>query len=72
MDRKVKIYYKVWTNLQSSVWFLNYNIFYKDNSRISLEFFFIAVSSASSLHHHPSKLHIIALRLRRSVHNKAL
>jgi hypothetical protein len=48
MDRKVKIYYKVWTNLQSSVWFLNYNIFYKDNSRISLKSFFIVVSSASS------------------------
>jgi hypothetical protein len=34
MDRKVKIYYKVWTNLQSSVWFLNYNIF----TRIIQEF----------------------------------
>jgi hypothetical protein len=52
MDKKVKIYYKVWTNLQSSVWFLNYNIFYKDNSRISLKSFFIVMSLASSLHYH--------------------
>jgi hypothetical protein len=35
MDGKVKIYYKVWTNLQSNVWFQNYNIFYKDTSNIS-------------------------------------
>jgi hypothetical protein len=33
-DEKVKIYYKVWTNLQSNVSFLNYNIFYKDNSNV--------------------------------------
>jgi hypothetical protein len=34
MDGKVKIYYKVRTNLQSSVLFLNYNIF----TRIIQEF----------------------------------
>jgi hypothetical protein len=39
MDEKIKIYYKVWTNLQSSISFLNYNILYKDNSRVSLKFF---------------------------------
>jgi hypothetical protein len=55
MDEKVKIYYKVWTNLQSSIKFLNYNILYKDNSRVSLEFFFTAMSSASS----PSDKHRI-------------
>jgi hypothetical protein len=39
MDGKVKIYYKVWTNLQNSIRFLNYNILYKDNIRVFLEFF---------------------------------
>jgi hypothetical protein len=43
MDEKVKLYYKVWTNLQSSIWFSNYNILYKDNTRIFLEFFHIKV-----------------------------
>jgi hypothetical protein len=33
-DGKVKIYYKVWTNLQSNVRFLNYNVFYKDISNV--------------------------------------
>jgi hypothetical protein len=39
MDGKVKIYYKVWTNLHNSTRFLNYNILYKDNARVFLEFF---------------------------------
>ena len=44
-EENVKIYYKVWTNLQSSVYFLNYNMFYKVNSRISLEFFHSSIFS---------------------------
>jgi hypothetical protein len=36
---KVKIYYKVWTNLPNSTRFSNYNILYKDNARVFLEFF---------------------------------
>jgi hypothetical protein len=48
-DGKVKIYYKVWTNLQSNVSFLNYNIFYKDNSNFSRAFCssFISIRQAS-------------------------
>jgi hypothetical protein len=58
MDGRVKIYYKVWTNLHSSIWFLNYNILYKDNSKVSLKFFhsnvfgFITIRQASD--HPPS------------------
>jgi hypothetical protein len=36
---KGKIYYKVLKNLQSIVRFLNYNILYKDNTRVFLEIF---------------------------------
>jgi hypothetical protein len=42
---KGKIYYKVLTNLQSIVRFLNYNILYKDNTRVFLEIFHSKVFS---------------------------
>jgi hypothetical protein len=35
MDGKVKIYYKVWTNIQSNVQFLFTIFFYKDNTNAS-------------------------------------
>jgi hypothetical protein len=35
MNEKVKIYYKVWTNIQSNVQILDYNVFYRDNTNAS-------------------------------------
>jgi hypothetical protein len=34
-DGKVKIYYKVWTNIQKYCSILDYNFFYKDNTNAS-------------------------------------
>jgi hypothetical protein len=35
MEEKVKIYYKVWKNIQSNVQIPDYNVFYRDKTNAS-------------------------------------
>jgi hypothetical protein len=55
-DEKVKIYYKVCTNLQSNVLIPNYNIFYKDNSNVSKRF-------VQQLHQSPSSFKFLTFSI---------